>query len=135
MPTAVAEQIQGIRLDPELLATIVELQKSLNGDLTAKVNDAINDAVTALVEEFNDQKLDQEQAAFAAMHAQLVQTHFGQFVAIHQGKLIDADVNQRTLYIRVHQNHPHTVIGIFPVRESSQMPVHHYVGSRKTESV
>jgi hypothetical protein len=85
-----------------------------------------------LTEEVTDQKLDQEQAAFAALHGQLVLTHFGQFVAIHAGKLIDADVNQRELYIRVHRNNPDTVIGIFPVRESSQMPTHH-IGSRRIE--
>lgn len=34
MPMTVAEQMQQIRLDPELLATIEEWQKSLNGDLT-----------------------------------------------------------------------------------------------------
>ena len=135
MQTIVMEQTQKIQLDPGLMATLEELQESLDDNFTDRVNDAINDAVTALLEEFNDQKLDQEQAAFEAMHAQLVSTHLGQFVAIHQEKLIDADVNQRALYIRVHRNHPHTVIGIFPVRESSRMPVHHHIGSRKTDSV
>jgi len=88
--------------------------------------------MNVLQEDNNDQKLDQEKAAFEAMHAQLAQTHLGQFVAIHVGKLIDRDVNQRELYIRVHRNHPDTVIGIFPVRESSQMPTHHHLGSHRT---
>jgi len=89
--------------------------------------------VNALLEEPIDQLLEDEQAAFAALHAQLVHTHFGQYVAIHKGKLIDADVNQRELYIRVHQQRHDTVIGIFPVRESSQMPTHRHTGSRRTE--
>ncbi len=135
MLATIAEQAQEIRLDPELLTTIAELQKSLNGDLTVRINSAINDAVSALLEEFNDQKLDQEQAAFEALHTQLVHTHVGQFVAIHEGQVIDSDVDQRTLYIRVHQQHPHMVIGIFPVRESSQMPTHHHIGSRRTDFV
>lgn len=135
MQTNVMEQMQEIRLAPELLATIAELQKSLNGDLTNRINDAIHDAVSALLEEFNDQKLDQEQAAFEALHAQLVHTYLGQFVALHEGQVIDSDADQRALYIRVHQHHPHTVIGIFPVRESSQMPTHHHIGSRRTDFV
>ncbi|MCE7988907.1 MAG: hypothetical protein DYG89_47735 [Caldilinea sp. CFX5] len=88
--------------------------------------------VNALVEEEVAQTLDREQAAFEALHTQLIHTHFGQFVAINEGILIDADVNQRELYIRVHQHRPDTVIGIFPVRESNQMPVHRYIGSRIT---
>ncbi len=89
--------------------------------------------VNALLDEPTDQLLDDEQTAFAALHTQLAHTHFGQYVAIHKGKLIDADVNQRELYIRVHQQRPDTVIGIFPVRESSQMPIHRHIGSRRTE--
>jgi hypothetical protein len=42
-----------------------------------------------------------ESAAFRAMHSQLLSTHFGQFVAIYRGQLVDQDIDQLALYRRL----------------------------------
>lgn len=117
-----------IQLDPELVATLAELQMDDSADLTQKINDTVNDAVRTLLDELSDQKLAQERQTFERLHPQLKQTYLGQFVAIHQGRLVDADPDQRTLYIRVHRRYPHTIIAIFPVRESSEMTVYNFTG-------
>ena len=39
----------------------------------------------------NDAALQREMQAYIAMHPMLKQTHFGQHVAIYEGRLIDAD--------------------------------------------
>ena len=42
-----------------------------------------------------------EKDAFIAMHPQLVQTYLGEYVAIHQGKLIDHDKDDVELIERM----------------------------------
>lgn len=127
--------MQTIQLDPELLATIEGLQANDGDDLAEKITNTVNGAVRTLLDELSDQKLAEEQQAFERLHPQLKQRFLDQFVAIHQGRLVDTDVDQRTLYIRVHRRYPHTIIAIFPVRESSNMAIHNFTGFQTTSKV
>ncbi|MCB0199951.1 MAG: hypothetical protein KDI03_07755 [Anaerolineae bacterium] len=51
-----------------------------------------------------------EQAAFRSMHADLLTTHEGEFVAVYQGEVIDHDVDELALSKRVRQLFPSAVI-------------------------
>jgi hypothetical protein len=119
-----------IQLEPEITAQIEALQDTLNEDLKPVISHVANDAVRTLLDQINERKLEDEQIAFTQLHPQLVETYLGQFVALHEGKLIDADTNERALYIRAHRRYPHTAVGIFPVRETNDEPVHHFIGLR-----
>ncbi|MCE7981448.1 MAG: hypothetical protein DYG89_09670 [Caldilinea sp. CFX5] len=50
--------------------------------------------------------LAREEAAYIRLHPQLKVTHFGRYVAIYQGKLIDADDTFGALVERVRRNFP-----------------------------
>jgi len=47
------------------------------------------------------QKFERERAAYQRLKFQLLQTHRGQFVAIHEGKAVDVDRDRRALVKRV----------------------------------
>ena len=52
----------------------------------------------------------QEEAAYRAMHDELVAHHRGEYVAIYQGKLIDHDQNELALLKRLDQAYPDQVV-------------------------
>jgi len=54
--------------------------------------------------------LQRESEAFCAMHAELFDKYPGQFVAIHQGRVIDWDKDQLELYTRLDEQYPDTPI-------------------------
>lgn len=112
-----------VHLDPELSERIAAL-KHAGEDFEIRIQSAVNKAVNDVLDEWIDQKLDQERFAFETQHAQLVETYLGQYVAFHEGKLIDADESERQLYIRIRQQFPHTVVAIFPVDETNEMRTH-----------
>jgi hypothetical protein len=123
-----------IHLDPKLSERIEALKNS-GEDVEAKIQKAVNKAVRTILEEWVDQKLDEERAAFEAQHPHLVTAYLGKYVAFHQGQLIDTDESERQLYIRVRQQFPDTVVAIFPVDETSQMRVHYSTNTRLASAV
>ena len=54
--------------------------------------------------------LARETEAFRAMPAQLLQKYAGEYVALHQGRLIDHDLDQFALYLRVDEQYPDEII-------------------------
>jgi hypothetical protein len=55
-------------------------------------------------------KIEAESSAFEAMKPQLLGKYAGQYVAIHNGKLIDHDPDLRTLHLRVYKKHGRTPV-------------------------
>ncbi|MFQ5814493.1 MAG: type II toxin-antitoxin system Phd/YefM family antitoxin [Anaerolineae bacterium] len=55
----------------------------------------------AAVRQAQLQKFEQERAAYLRLKPQLLQTHRGQFVAIHESKVVDTDEENRELVKRV----------------------------------
>ena len=56
------------------------------------------------------QILKRETDAFRAMHIELLRKHRGQFVAIHQGQVVDHDDDQLALFMRVDERYPDTPV-------------------------
>ncbi|MEZ4512922.1 MAG: hypothetical protein R3C62_13705 [Chloroflexota bacterium] len=54
--------------------------------------------------------MNQEVAAYKLLHPQLVKSHFGQYVAITNGQLVDSDPDPVALLRRVRQNFPNQVV-------------------------
>jgi hypothetical protein len=50
--------------------------------------------------------MQQESAAFQAMHAELLVKYPGEYVAIHQGQMVDHDPDQLTLFTRIEAQYP-----------------------------
>lgn len=47
--------------------------------------------------------LEEEDKAFKRLHPELVQSIFGEYAAIHDGELVDHDVDQVALFLRVEE--------------------------------
>ncbi|MEZ4658965.1 MAG: DUF5678 domain-containing protein [Caldilineaceae bacterium] len=54
--------------------------------------------------------MEQNVAAYKAMHDTLVERYLGQFVAICNGKLVDHDSDPVALLMRVRTDYPHQVV-------------------------
>lgn len=67
-----------------------------------------------------DDPLVQEEAAFIAMHDQLREKYFGEYVAIHNQTLVDHDKDLERLSLRISKRFGTEPVWIAPVHESPQ---------------
>jgi len=89
--------MENIVLRPDLRAA---LEQDIESG-TKSISEIVNEAVEHYLRERQRAKLDSEIAAYEAMHSELVQKYFGQWVAIHEQKLIDRDRDRQALYRRI----------------------------------
>jgi hypothetical protein len=62
------------------------------------------------------QRLSQEIEAYRAMHTDLLQHYPNAYVAVYQGKVVDHDLDQSALYLRIREQYPQEVVLIRQVR-------------------
>jgi len=86
-----------ITLQPELIEQVRWIVESER----VTIEDFVNEAVRERLERLEDQKLETEARAFERMHPQLVEQYLGQFVAVHDGQVVDADVDFEALFLRL----------------------------------
>ncbi len=67
-----------------------------------------------------DDPLAQEEATFIAMHDQLREKYFGEYVAIHNQALVDHDKDLERLSLRISKRFGTEAVWIAPVQESPQ---------------
>ena len=53
-----------------------------------------------------EKKIRREEQHFRVQHAQLLDQHADQFIAMHEGQVIDSDANELALYLRIRQKFP-----------------------------
>ena len=66
------------------------------------------------------ERMEQEQAAYMRLRESLLATHEGQYVAIHGGRVVDADPDEATLAIRVSESYPGQVVHIHQVNREPE---------------
>ena len=93
--------MQALRLRPDLSATLVEQSRREDRPIT----EIVSDAVEQYLERKWHDKLDEELAAYSKLHPELVRTHFGAWVAIHDGAVVDQDRDRVALYRRIRQQY------------------------------
>ncbi len=69
-------------------------------------------------------KMKEEQAAFQAMKPDLLRRYEGQYVAIHNGELVDYDSDQTTLALRINDQYPNTAVLIKKVSPEPDKILH-----------
>lgn len=69
-------------------------------------------------------KIHAEAQAFRAMHHELVSLYQDRYVAIHNGQVVDDDVDRRSLYIRVRAGYGATPVLIRKVAASPEREFH-----------
>jgi hypothetical protein len=119
--------MNSVTIDPEVAVRLENYQQS---EIEPEIRRIVNDALREYLRSLERQKLRREQEAFEEQYLQLKHEYLGRYVAFHKGQLVDVDENERALYIRVHQRFPNTVIGIFPVDETSPLRVHRHLSTR-----
>ncbi len=100
-----------IALQPDLVKRVRQITRSRE----AAVEDFVNQAVRERLEQLEDQKLEAEAQAFERMHPQLVKQYLGQFVAVHEGQIADADIDFEALFLRLQKRLGDVPVLIRPV--------------------
>ncbi|MEZ4737400.1 MAG: DUF5678 domain-containing protein [Caldilineaceae bacterium] len=96
-----------------------QLQRKAMGS-GANIESLAHEAIQRYLQEEEEQKMQQEIAAFHDLHPALLQTFPGQYVAVHQGQVVDHDAEQLALYLRIRQRYPEEVVLIRQVRPEAE---------------
>ena len=81
--------------------SLVEQVNRVTGMTGIGAEALIGEAIRAHLKHLRREKLESEIAAFESMHASLKEQYFSQFVAIHNGEVIDSDVDFAAVFLRV----------------------------------
>lgn len=127
---AMSEQIT-ITVSNKVYQRIVEKAKQSRTDVSALVNDVVANAFVPETSAKNpaQEKMMQEVEAYQQMHPQLVEKYAGQFVAIHNGQLVDHDSDKEALFARIKERFPNQVVLQRQVLENPD-PVFHFRSPR-----
>jgi hypothetical protein len=106
-----------ILLEPELAEQIMRA----TSETGASPQEFVNQAARERLERLNQAKFEAETQAYAKLYPQLVKTHLGQFVAIHNGRVADHDKDFETLFLRTQKQLEGTPFLIQLVTESGEM--------------
>lgn len=60
-----------------------------------------DEAIRAHLDLLRSQRLEEEAQAYARLHPELLSRYGGQFVAVHNGQVVDSDAEFESLFLRV----------------------------------
>lgn len=81
------------------------------------------EAIRSFLRTEAQQVLEREARAFREMHPELLKTMPGEFVAVHQGRVIDHDEDQLALYGRIEDAYPGQPILLRQVRAEPEQTI------------
>lgn len=111
-----AEQIN-ISISQTLYRRVRELARLRKRPVDDVLEAAITLAEAALLPAADEEAaMVQEEAAYRAMHAELMAQYAGEYAAIHQGRLIDHDRDELALLRRLDTHYPDDVVLMKQVR-------------------
>jgi predicted transcriptional regulator len=87
------------------------------------IDTLVGEAVKRYVRQLEQEKIDREMSAYTALHADLRHTHFGRWVAIHNGELVDCDDEPSELERRIRSRFGPTAVLITEVRETPEREI------------
>jgi predicted transcriptional regulator len=112
--------METIELRPDLREQVEEAARLES----RSVQEIVNEALAEYLQTQDRAVIDREQKAFERMHAELLASHRDQWVAIHDGKLVDSAENISTLNARVRKNFGRKPILMTPVTDSPVRILH-----------
>lgn len=110
---------------------LAELQQDPPG---VSIADAVDVALQQYMFRQRQEKIARERRWYELHHHEVVQQYIGQYVAIHNGRFIDADQDGRILARRIRQRHGRIAIAIIQVADSPDPPTF-YMRSPKLAAV
>ena len=109
-----------ITLQPDLAEQVAQMAEIAGIGVT----DLVNEAVSEYLERFSHEKIEAEAQAFEGMHETLKEQYFGQFVAVHNGQVVDADADFEAVFLRVQTRFGRIPILIRRVGEEPTVELH-----------
>jgi predicted transcriptional regulator len=109
-----------ITLQPDLAEQVTQMAEIAGIGATDLISEAINE----YLKRFSDEKIEAEAQAFEGMHETLKEQYFGQFVAVHNGKVVDADADFEKVFLRVQARFGRIPILIRCVGEEPTVELH-----------
>lgn len=79
-------------------------------DQAATPDELVEKAIRTYLHAEASQILERETLAFRALHAELLNKYSGEYVAIHQGQVIDHDPKLLEIYLRIDEKYPDEII-------------------------
>lgn len=108
MPTITIESDQYRQLE-----TLAQEQKT-------EPDHVVREALRRYFWEQSRLKISQESAIYRQRHPELKQRYLGQYIAMHQGQVVDHDSDFQTLYQRVRGRFGKTAVMLTQVQEESE---------------
>ncbi len=122
-----SEQIT-ITLSNKIYQQIAKQAKQSRKNISDFVEDVVTDTFSSKINPQNParEKMLQEIDAYKNMHASLVKTYLGKFVAIHEGQLVDYDSDKNALFFRMKKKYPNQIVLQRQVQASSVPVLHNH---------
>ncbi len=95
-----------VTLKPDVAEQVSRLASGAQTEADAIVDEAMRQ----YLRELRRRKIEAEGAAFEQQHAALLAEYRGQYVAIHEGRMIDHDSSLQALHLRVYSLLGHTPV-------------------------
>ena len=109
-----------LTIDSDLYRQAERLAQLRRRDVTELLAESIQLPQTSLEQERDENTaVAREEAAFNRLHPQLWATYPNQYVAIHNETVVDHDVDQVALYVRVKEQYPNEFVWIAPVKDTA----------------
>ncbi|HEX6384898.1 MAG TPA: DUF5678 domain-containing protein [Anaerolineae bacterium] len=107
MPTVIIE--------PELYKRVEQVAREHN----TSTKEIFSQATRYYLWELSRRKISEESNVYRQRHAQLKTEYLGQYIAMHDGQVVDSDSDFHSLYRRVRQRFGHTPVMITLVEDAS----------------
>lgn len=117
---------ENIEIRPDLSKQLEENAYQSN----KSISDIVNEAVEQYLITQQRQVIDREIEAYTQMHASLWRTFPDQWVAIHDGKLVDQDSDRVALYRRIRARYGQTPVLVRQVQEEANPEIYIRTPSR-----
>lgn len=86
-----------------LQAPLLEEIKQVAVEQNVELSHILDEAVHTYLRQLERNKIKAEVEAFHSMHSELLQSYEGEYVAIHNGKVVDHDASLQPLHNRIRQ--------------------------------
>lgn len=88
-----------VTLEPKLLQQLEQVA----AENTTSPDELLDAAVRTYLRQLERAKIRLEATAYRTLHSQLVLDHLGQYVAIHQRRVVDSDASFEALHTRIRE--------------------------------
>ena len=102
--------------EPELVERLAQIA----AEQSTTAEELLSTAISEFLDKMARQKIHTESESFKTIHADLMAKYMGQYVAIHNGQVVDHDEEARTLYLRIREQYGHIPILIRPVTDKPE---------------